>query len=151
MKRHCAVLLFCAIASGSTFGATYRIDEAGTFPQESTAPMRWRQVAPARGGDNTLEGSTTVNLRLNLSPWVNRNGRIFMVLPEQPVIVVRASWTTQGRLLPGRVVSGQRALVYVGPITTALLEETMVVKIEVDGTRLSSSQRLQFHFEIDID
>lgn len=151
MRRSLSVLLSTALALGAAQGATYRVDEAGTFPQESSAPMRWRQVAPSRGGDNTVEGSTTVNVRLNLSPWVNRNGRLFIVLPEQPVVQVRAKWTSQGRLMPGQLVSGQRALVYVGPITTPLLEERLELTLAADGTRLSSAQRLQFHFEIDID
>ncbi|HQR69322.1 MAG TPA: hypothetical protein PLE54_01865 [Burkholderiaceae bacterium] len=146
-----ALLACAALTSFAAEAATYRVEEAGTFPQESTAPMRWRQIAPSRGGDNTVEGTTTVNVRLNLAPWQNRVGRLFMVLPEQPLTPVRVSWSTQGRLLSGQLVSGHRALVYAGPITMPLLEETLVLKFEADGTRLNSAQRLQFHFEIDID
>jgi hypothetical protein len=61
------------------------------------------------------------------------------------------TWTTQGRLLPGRLISGERVLVYAGPVTTPFIDETLALKIETDGTRLSSSHRLNFHFEIDID
>ncbi len=92
-----------------------------------------------------------MQVRLNLAPWLKRNGRLFLVLPEQSLGQVRASWTTQGRLLPGSLVSGQRALVLAGPIMTPRLDETLVVKIETDGTRLGSAHRLNFHFEIDID
>ena len=141
------VLVICAaLCAGLADAATYRVEEAGTFPQESTAPMRWRQIAPSRGGDNTVEGTTTVNIRLNLAPWLNRTGRLFMVLPEQPLTPVRVSWSTQGRLMPGQLVSGQRALVYAGPITTPLLEETLVLKFEADGTRLSSAQTAAISF-----
>lgn len=150
MKRAALVLLAMAWAATSE-AATYRVEEAGTFPFESTAPMRWRQVAPSRGGDNTIEGSTTVNVRLNLAPWQQRSGRIFLVLPQQPVVQVRASWTTRGRLLPGQMISGERQLVYTGPIAIPMLEDTLVLKLETDGTRLSSALRLQFHFEIDVD
>lgn len=151
MNRLMLTILLLGLAASSVQAATYRVDETGTFPQESSATMRWRQVAPLRGGDNTIEGSTTVNVRLNLAPWLNRNGRLFLVLPEQPLTSVRASWTTQGRLLPGKLVSGQRALVYSGPIALPVLEETLVVRIETDGARMTSAQRLQFHFEIDVD
>lgn len=151
MRRAIPVLLSIAVATGVADAATYRVDEVGTFPQESSATMRWRQVAPSRGGDNTIEGSTTVNVRLNLAPWLNRTGRLFLVLPDQPITPVRASWTTQGRLLPGQLVSGQRALVYSGPIALPILEETLVLKLEADGARMSSAQQLHFHFEIDID
>ena len=151
MILRAALLLVSIFVADIAPAATYRVDESGSFPQQSSTQMRWRQIAPSRGGDNAVEGSTTVNLRLNLAPWLNRNGRLFVVLPEQPVTPVKVSWTTQGRLLPGQLVSGQRVLVYVGPIVSPLLEETLVLKMEADGTRLSSAQRLQFHFEIDID
>ncbi len=146
-----ALLLALALSTTSATAATYRVDEAGTFPQQSTAPMRWRHVAPGRGSDNTIEGSVTINVRLNLAPWLNRRGRLFMVLPEQPITPVRASWTTQGRLSPGQLVSGQRAQVYAGPITSPLLADALVLKLETDGARMTSAQQLNFHFEIDVD
>lgn len=150
MKRACFVAMLTLFSCGFAHAATYRVEEVGTFPQQSSAPMRWRHTAPSRG-DNTVEGSATVNVRLNLAPWLQRNGRLFLALPEQPVTPVKVSWTTQGRLLPGQLTSGQRTLVYVGPIASALLEETLVLRVEADGARLGSAQRLQFHFEIDVD
>lgn len=131
--------------------ATYRVDDSATIPAESSAVLRWRHFAPSKSGDNTVEGATKVQVRLNLAPWVKRNGRLFLVLPEQPPGQVTVRWTTQGRLLPGQLVSGQRALVYAGPISTPLLDETLVLRIETDGARLNSTHRLNFHFEIDVD
>lgn len=150
MKRGWLFVLLGACASAPALAATYRVEEAGTFPQQSSAPMRWRHTAPSRG-DNTVEGSVTINVRLNLTPWLQKSGRLFLALPEQPVTPVKVSWTTQGRLLPGQLTSGQRTLVYAGPITSAVLEETLVLRMEADGARLGSAQRLQFHFEIDVD
>lgn len=142
-----ASLLLSAPASA----ATYQVDDSATIPFESAAALKWRQVAPSRGGDNTLEGSAKVQVRLNVAPWQSRSGRIFLVLPEQPVGQVVVNWTTQGRLLPGRLVSGSRALVYSGPIAAPMIDETLVLQIEADGTRLGGAQRLNFHFEIDVD
>lgn len=121
------------------------------MPQESAATLRWRQVAPSRGGDNTVEGSTRVQVRLNLAPWQRRTGRLYLVLPEQPPGRVTVRWTTQGRLLPGQLTTGQRALVFAGPITTPVLDETLALTIETDGGRLTATHRLNFHFEIDVD
>jgi len=90
-------------------------------------------------------------VRLNLAPWHQRSGRIYMVLPEQPSGQVTVHWTTQGRLLPGQLVSGQRALVYAGSIQSPVLDERLALRFETDGTRLSGTQRLNFHFEIDVD
>lgn len=150
MIRPLLTLCGCAIAL-TAHAATFRVEELGTFPQESSTAMKWRQVAPSRGGDNTVEGTAVVNVRLNLAPWRQKSGRLYLVLPEQPLTPVRVSWTTQGKLLPGQLVSGQRALVYNGPILTDLLEETLGLKFEADGVRLNAAQRLQFHFEIDVD
>lgn len=150
--RATLVFITLLIASATpAAAATFRIDDSATIPAESNAVMRWRSFAPSRSGDNTAEGSTTVQVRLNLAPWLKRTGRVFLVLPEQPPGQVTARWTTQGRLLPGQLVTGQRALVYAGPITTPHLEETLVLRLETDGTRLASSFRLNFHFEIDVD
>lgn len=149
--RFAVVLLVLLAAAGVAQAATFRVDDSASMPQESSATLRWRQLAPSRGGDNTIEGSTRVQVRLNLAQWHKRAGRVYMVLPEQPGGRVTVSWTTQGRLLPGELVSGQRALVYAGAISAPLLEETLQLKIATDGTRLSASQRLNFHFEIDVD
>jgi hypothetical protein len=155
MKLACTLFAVAALHAAipqQAVAATYRVDDSATIPYEASATLRWRQFAPGRRSvDNTVEGGTMVQVRLNLTPWVKRNGRNFLVLPEQPVGRVTAHWTTQGRLLPGQLVSGQRALVYAGPIASPLLDETLTLRIETDGTRLSSTHRLSFHFEIDID
>ena len=150
MKHRALAVLFTLAASGAG-AATYRVDDTGSVPAESTARLKWRELVPGRRPDSTLEGAVGVAVRLNLSPWVNRTGRLFLVLPEQPIGVVRAKWTTQGRLLPGQLVSGQRALIYTGPISMPFLEETLALQIEADGDRLPNSHRLKFHFEIDVD
>jgi hypothetical protein len=90
-------------------------------------------------------------VRLNTAPWLNKSGRIYMALAEQTIGTVTAEWSTQGRLLPGSLVSGNRTLVYSGPIRTPLLEDTIALRISADGRRLVSPQRLQFYFEIDVD
>lgn len=151
MKRLLAFLLAAMLATGTAAAATFPVEEIGSFPQTSNAPMRWRQIAPSRGGDNTVEGTVAIHVRLNLAPFRNKTGKLYMALPQQPVTPVTVSWTSQGRLLPGQLVSGQRGLVYAGPILLPILEETLVLTIEADGTRLSSTQNLNFHFEIDID
>ena len=132
-------------------GATYLVDDGASAPQESTALLRWRQPAPSRSNDNSLLGGMTVVVRLNLAPWINHSGRVFLALPEQGTTAVKVSWTTLGRLQPGALTPGNRTLVFAGPITTPILEETLTLQIEADGSRLPGTQRLKFHFEIDVD
>jgi hypothetical protein len=147
-------LMFCAALAGvaPAIAATFVVDDGASAPQESTALLRWRRFAPSRSNDsNTLDGTIAVVVRLNLAPWMHRSGRVFLALPEQGTGPVRVTWTTQGHLLPGSITPGNRVLVYAGPITTAVLEETLTLQIEADGSRLPGMQRLKFHFEIDVD
>lgn len=139
-------------ASAAPDAATYVVDDSGTIPFEAQAAMRWRDAATAgRQLSNEIEGGAAVNVRLNLQPWLNRNGRVYLALPQQPVGVVNVEWATQGRLLPGKLQSGERTLVYAGPIRAPFLEERLTVRVVADGRRVIASQRLQFHFEIDVD
>jgi hypothetical protein len=113
--------------------------------------LRWRQTAPARDADDTLEGTVGVAVRLNLQPWLSRIGRVFLVFPEQGTPLVRVSWRTQGRLLPGEIAPGQRVLVYEGPITIPYLDETLALTIQASGGQLPEMRSLAAHFEIDTD
>ena len=149
MKR-VAITLAIALAA-SAQAATFRVDDTATLPSEANTVMQWRSPAPGRGASNEVEGRSVITVRLNTAPWINRNGKIFLALPPVPVGEVTADWTTQGRLLAGQVRSGSRTLVFAGPIKAALIEDTILLRISTDGTRLASPQRLDFHFEIDID
>ena len=152
LKAVVALLPALAVASITpATGATYLVDDGASAPQESTARLRWRQPAPSRSNDNALLGAMVIVVRLNLAPWINHNGRVFLALPEQGTTAVKVSWTTLGRLLPGALTPGNRTLVFAGPITTRILEETLTLQIEADGTRLAGTQQLKFHFEIDVD
>jgi hypothetical protein len=150
MKIAVALLaLGLAMPAGAT--TTYRVDDSLTLPHESNQAMKWRSLAPNRTAGNAVEGTSVITIRLDTAPWMNKTGRIYMALPEQPIGQVTAEWTTQGRLLPGQLVSGNRTLVYAGPIKSGTLEDTIALKITADGRRLVAAQRLQFYFEIDVD
>ncbi|MEO8346965.1 MAG: hypothetical protein ABI607_14840 [Betaproteobacteria bacterium] len=144
--------LIALVATGAALAATYIVDDSSTIPFESQVVTRWRNTAAAsRQLSGEIEGGATVSIRLNLQPWLNRVGRIYLALPQQPVGVVNVEWATQGRLLPGKLQSGERTLVYAGPIRSTFIEENFTVRVVADGRRVASTQRLQFHFEIDVD
>src|SRR3546814_19056477 len=108
---------------------------------------------PAGGaGVNMVSGEIAVRVRLDVSPWRGGSGRSDMLLPEQPAGAITATWTTRGRLLPGVLRAGERALVYAGPIAGGgLLEDTLRLRIDADGRQLPRSPPLAFSFEIDLD
>jgi hypothetical protein len=131
--------------------ATFAVDDSTSYTHDANTAMKWKLVAPSRRMGSVVEGATLVTVRLNLMPWANKSGKIYMALPAQSIGPVKAAWTTQGRLLAGQLISGDRTLVYAGPIRTAVLEDTIALKVEADGQRLVAPQRLQFSFEIDVD
>ena len=140
------------VASAAAFaGRTSVIDDTATLPYNANASLQWQALAPNRAANNLMDGTTTLQVRLNVAPWLNRNGRIYMVMPAQQPGPVQVAWTTQGRLLPGQMTSGTRALVYSGPISAPTINEVMTLKLIVDGTKMWQSYQLKFHFEIDED
>ena len=67
-------------ASAPAAAANFRVDDTGTVVGQPVTPMRWRQLAPGRAADNTVEGRVPVSVRLSLGPWLNRPARIYMAL-----------------------------------------------------------------------
>jgi glutamine cyclotransferase len=153
MKR-CAVLAIVFLVWLSTIhqasAATFRVDDSQTQVLESTLPMRWQEFSPA-ASNHFIEGSTRVQVRLNLAPWQGKVGKIYMALPAQSIGAVQVNWRGQGKLLDGALQSGQRSLVYAGPINTALLDDVLMVHLRADGKLVRSLHRLEFHFDIDLD
>jgi glutamine cyclotransferase len=138
-----------AMSHGAT-AATFRVDDSLTQVLESTLPMRWQEFSPA-ASNHFIEGNTRVQVRLNLAPWQGKVGKIYMALPAQSIGAVQVNWRGQGKLLDGALLSGQRSLVYAGPITTALLDDVLTVHVRADGKLVRSLHRLEFHFDIDLD
>ena len=128
---------------------TTRVDDTGTVATQSVVPMRWRQLVPGRGADNSVEASLRVALRLNLSRWLNQPVRLYMGLAPVAGEPIFVTWRTQGRLLPGSLRSGGRTLIFDGIVSAASLEETVELILRTDGRALTSSQALQFYFEVD--
>ena len=125
--------------------ATHRLDDSASQVISPNARMEWRSLAPGRAADHDVEALIRVNIRIDTRAWVGRAGRIYMVLPQDDGPRMTAQWQTQGKLLAGRLVSGERGLVYAGPITQPLLEDQMLVYLRTDGRWMSNSKRLAYH------
>jgi hypothetical protein len=149
--RGLGLILAALAASTPAAAAIFPVDDGASLPGRATTVMRWRTPGPNRPGGDIVDGGAAVTLILNTAPWVRRVGRIYMLLPQPSCGPVSVSWTTQGRLLPGSLVSGQRALVYAGPITASAISDTVVVSVHADGRRLTSAEDLHFQFEIDVE
>lgn len=147
----CLAILVAACAMfalRSAPAATFIVEEIPVGTAETTVRMQWASGSP--GGTSLVQGSMLAPLKLNTTRWQGKQGRVYMVLPPQSIGPVRARWTTRGLLLPGELLAGNRALVYSGTLP-AFLTETLMLKLEADGYRLSQPVRLEFRFEIDVE
>jgi len=155
-----AVLLCCAPGSAvpafatqddaALLGRVFKVDDSGTVVLDPVLEMQW-QPPGATGSTSLVSASTRVSIQLNLASWVGRTGRIYMTLPRSPGPTVRATWRTGGTLLPGTVISGDRTLVYAGPVTSPVMRDLIDIALEADGARLSQPEALAFGFEIELD
>ena len=130
---------------------THRVDDSRSQVLGTT--LKLRPVSHLAHGSrmNLVSGEINVIVRLDLSPWSGRQGRIYMTLPEQSDGPVTATWTTRGQLMPGVVRTGGRTLVYAGLVRNGLLEDTLRLNLQADERRLPRNAQLTFAFEIDLD
>lgn len=148
---------FLALSLGITWviaaaARTTTIDDSGSQATEPSVSMRWKSPTPPRAGaDNRMVGTTTIRVRINVMPWLRHTGRIYLALPAQQPGPISSSWITQGRFLPGQVQSGNRTLIYAGPITTPFMEDVLTLQFSVDGSLVSRPFPVSFHFEMDED
>lgn len=161
MKKLCTCVALWCVAAGflppalaqdqlPASGRVFRVDDTGTVVLDPVLQMQWQP--PGRSGSTSLvSASTRVSVQLNLVAWVGRAGRIYMTLPRAPGPTVRATWKTGGTLLPGTLLSGDRALVYAGPVTGPVMRDLIEIALEADGARLTQPEALAFGFEIELD
>ena len=134
---------------GQVQAATIRVDDSGTVVNEVILPMRCKQLIPGRGADHSVEGSLKVAVRLDLTRWLNQPIRLYMALAPSTSDAVYARWTTQGRLLPGDIRTGNRTLIFNDVVRAVSLEETIMLVLKTDGRTLVTPLELKFYFEID--
>jgi hypothetical protein len=114
--------------------------------------LRWATALPGRRTRSALlSGTTTIRVRINVLPWLRRSGRIYLELPAQPPGPVSAAWLTHGRFLAGQVRSGNRTLIYSGPITTPFMEDELQFQFSVQGSLVQRPFPVMLRFEMDED
>lgn len=129
---------------------THRLDDSLSHTVPPTAQMEWLPQTPG-DRDGGMEAWVRVNVQIDTREWVGRSGRIYMVLPRDQASTMEAVWTTDGTLRSGRLVSGERALVWSGTVRSTSLRDQMSVRLRSGPDWQSASRRLNFHFELDTD
>ncbi|MEZ5701070.1 MAG: hypothetical protein R3E42_02540 [Burkholderiaceae bacterium] len=128
----------------------HRLDDSRSHPASDNLQMEWLPQNRSDPGAG-MQASVRVNIDIDTADWQGRTGRIYMVLPrDQAGSSVQADWTTQGKLRSGRLVSGERTMVYAGRIDSPRLRDEMLVRLRTAPDWQSNSRRLNFYFEIDV-
>ena len=139
--------LVCAAALANP----HRLDDSLTHTVPPNVQMQWRPATPGQSQVGGMEASLRVNVRIDTLEWAGRTGRVYMVLSRDQSSTIEAVWTTQGRLLAGRLLSGDRALVYSGLISGATLQDQLHMRLRSGPDWQSNNRRLNFYFELDVD
>ncbi|MGC4367564.1 hypothetical protein [Hydrogenophaga sp. R2] len=147
MKRWCSLIGLVAVCT-TALASPVRLDDSLTHTVPPNVQMQWRPLQGAAGPAGSMEAWVRVNVRVDTAAWAGQSGRVYMVLARDSTSVVEASWTTQGRLLAGRVLSGERTLVYAGSLPAALSDQ-LAVRLRASPDWDSPARRLNFHFELE--
>lgn len=139
------------LMAAATWANPHRLDDSLSHTVPPNVQMQWLPMKSGQAYAGGMEAWLRVNVRIDTRDWIGRSGRVYMVLPRDQASSVEATWTTQGRLQAGRLLSGERSLVYAGPITTPTLEDQLQVRLRTNADWQSNSRRLNFHFELDAD
>lgn len=145
------LVLAASLACAPAMAQVYPVDDSASQVVGGNVRMKWDSVVPQRGQTSGLTGQFTVIVRLDVSPWVGRNVRIYKTLPPQPNGPLQARWTSRGVLQPGILRDGERTLVYAGTLLTDRLEDTLHITLQADGDRLPDYSQVTFAFEIELE
>lgn len=129
----------------------HRLDDSGSHTVPPHVQMQWREGKPGAQGEGDMEAMLRVNVQIDMRRWVGRSGRVFLVLDRDGASTVDARWSTQGRLQPGRVLSGERAQVWAGRVAEPVLADQLLLQLRTGADWVAETRRLNFHFEFDPD
>lgn len=146
-----ACVLSGALGAGMAQGATVRLDDSGSVALQPSVQMQWRSATPKGANRPETQAQVQVQIRINTQAHTGKRGRVYMVLPMDTGPAIQAEWQTQGRLLPGRLLSGERTLVFAGTLPGPTLEDLLTVRLRSEGDWPANSRRLNFHFELDTE
>lgn len=96
-----------------------------------------------------------MEFRLRTAQYVGKNAEIYLSVPLQvsglrSPTAMRVEWTTRGLFSPGAVVPGNRALVYRGKITAAVMSDFFDFRIYLDARKWERNIEFNPVFEIDV-
>ena len=151
ISRCVFVVLVLMAFNASVDAATYPVDDGGSRVREPIVRTKWVDTAPGRGSSAAITGVLLVDVELDTTAWNGKPGKIYMLLaPASAYGMIQASWAVQNDvLLPGRMQSGDRVLVFNGTIPADRLRDTLTITLLADGNRVVRPETINFTFEIE--
>jgi hypothetical protein len=152
LRASCAVGLW-ALCAAAQAASPIRLDDSGSHALAPHVQMQWRHVPGSsitKQGADQMEAALRAAIQIDTQAHAGKIGRIYMVLPADGGAALQLQWQTQGRLLPGRLSPGQRALVFQGPLPSPGLTDQLQLQVLADSQWAAASRRLSFHFELEM-
>ena len=153
-----ALLLLMSLSAALPASAE-RLDDSLSTQQQFDLDLNWKQQ---RNTENLNERELNalsaraprVEIRLNTARFVGQRGKIFISLPIDirgtgDSSALRMSWTTNGLFSNGSVTAGNRAKLFEGEITEAVMDDVFDITFDIDARQVYNNLRFQPVFDIE--
>lgn len=137
-----------------------RLDDSLSPRQRVEAIPRWVNTGDGNWSDEQINALvaeiSAMEFRLKTQPYQGKTARIFLTVPRivkglRSPSALRIEWTTRGKLLPGSVLPGDKALVFQGRITDAVMSDFFDFRIFIDGRYLDRGLEFDPVFDIEVE
>jgi hypothetical protein len=136
-----------------------RLDDSLSSQQQFDLNLDWKQPRDTDNLDERELNALTararrVEIRLNTSRYVGQRGSIFISLPINirgtgDSTALRMSWQTNGLFSSGSVTAGNRAKLFEGEITAAVMTDVFDITFDIDARQVYNNLRFQPVFDIE--
>ena len=153
-----ALLLLMSLSAALPASAE-RLDDSLSTQQQFDLDLNWKQQ---RNTENLNERELNalsaraprVEIRLNTARYVGQRGKIFISLPIDirgtgDSSALRMSWTTNGLFSNGSLTAGNRAKLFEGEITGAVMDDVFDITFDIDARQVYNNLRFQPVFDIE--
>ena len=135
-----------------------KLDDAPSPKRRLDAEPRWQYnegYIGSRERLNALVASMpSVEVRLNTAAHIGRRGRIYLVMPQfvpglASPAALRLEWRARGAFQSGSALPGEKALLYDGPVTSAITGDVLDFNVYIDARHQLSALRFEPTFEFE--
>jgi hypothetical protein len=126
------------------------LDDSGSYTDPPHLTMQWRTLGQG-GSAAVMEGRARLALRLDTRAHAGRLARIYMVMSPLAGAGLTLTWQTRGRLLGGRIASGERVLVFRGVVPGPTLEDELALFFSAESQWGGDLGRVQCRYELELE